>query len=183
MNNTKRLATIEAWDQELVTQGSVQLRNDARKLSLAFIGCVVFAFIGLVILLGDPSGGEIVFGGLAVLFFGVIGVPVLIWRIATGSPRVTVTREGVSVGNKTGVAWSDVEEVIGLKVNGARMLALRMRDSDTLDEAVQDSLTARALQPVSNKITGGSDFGIPTGLRANMDALGFWLTSVHERQA
>lgn len=183
MNDARRLATIEAWDQELVMQGSVRLRNDPRKLTLALIGCVLFAFIGIAILFGDASGGVVFVGVLAILFFGVLGIPVLIWRIATGSPRVTVTREGVTVGNKTGVAWSDVEEVVGLKVSGARSIALRMREEEALDEAVQDSLTARALQPLSNKITGGSDFGIPTGLRANMDALGFWLTSVHERQS
>ncbi|MDQ3273634.1 MAG: hypothetical protein M3Q39_01035 [Actinomycetota bacterium] len=44
------------------------------------------------------SGGmNAIFGLLAIAFFGVLGIPALVWRVATGRPVTVVDHQGIAV--------------------------------------------------------------------------------------
>lgn len=129
------------------------LKTARGKVAFLLVVSAVLAIFGIIVIAAGEGGTVI--GILAVVFFGLLGVPALGWRLATGRPVTVIDYAGVAVYN-VGVSWQDV---LGVRVFGPKRLVL-------LDLTPQGQATmANQLRPwhrvvarVETQITGRPAF-------------------------
>lgn len=142
------MAGAEALIAELELTGRAVVRARRDGLWLAILGALGFTAIGGLLLAGwieDPgwtTAHLLLVGGAAVLFFGVVGVPTLVWRSATASRSLVVTAEALELADGSIVRWPDVRSAKVVSVLGQRIAVLLPR-SERIDEH------RRRLRPVA----------------------------------
>lgn len=166
------------WEEQLLTQGRTVISTSVGRLVLALVGALLFTLIGLGMLTSDSVIAKIG-GGLCVLFFGVIGIPSLIWQMAR-RVKAVVTLEGVGLG-KDFVSWREVFAVALWEHPGGRVCMLTLTDEGAARQMAEASPAMRLLLDRDRKIVGAPAFSLPTTLKAPIPELTAWLTTVHER--
>ena len=176
MNETRAHAPMQTWDETLGRDGSVRLDASRGKTLAHLAVSIVLASFGAVLTReGGFIGG---YGWFAILFFGLLAVPFLAWRLWTGRPSITVTADDISLGAKVRIPWRDVSEVLTFKPRGgSRIILLRMTQAAAIQSAGWEGPLLRA----SNRLTKGPDVGVPNGLQADQERLTGWLAAVHAR--
>ena len=164
----------ERWTEELQRNGRVVLKTARGKVAFLLVVSAVLAIFGIIVIAAGEGGTVI--GILAVVFFGLLGVPALGWRLATGRPVTVIDYEGVAVDN-VGVSWQDV---LGVRILGPKRLVL-------LDLTPQGQATmANQLRPwhrvvarVETQITGRPAFAFPTDQGVAAQPFAAWLAWLH----
>lgn len=164
----------DRWTDELQRNGRVVLKTARGKVAFLLVVSAVLAIFGIIVIAAG-EGGTII-GILAVVFFGLLGVPALGWRLATGRPVTVIDYAGVAVDN-VGVNWQDVLDV---RVFGPKRLVL-------LDLTPQGQATmANQLRPwhrvvarVETQITGRPAFTLPTDQGVAAEPFAAWLAWLH----
>lgn len=88
---------------------------------------LVFTALGVIFL----ASGEVLMIGVGVVtigFFGVLGVPALVWQAMQRPVMVRLTEDGVELHERPFVPWSEIEDVEVRTVAGARMVVFLLRD-------------------------------------------------------
>lgn len=178
MTDAKARTTIEAWEDELRTAGAVHLGVSSSKTALHLVLGVFFTIAGILIIL---DGTVAVVGWFSVVVFGLL-IPVMLWRLMTGRPSLTVTESHVTISGSVHVAWCDVLAIVVFPARfGAQMILLRMRSEALQREAIRGSRWQARFIDSSNAMTKGPDLAIPRELEADQTSLTLWLVAVHNR--
>ncbi|WP_127130479.1 hypothetical protein [Georgenia sp. SYP-B2076] len=169
------MSDIEIWESELRTTGQVRLSTSRRHNVLALLGCLAFTAVGVAL-----ARESLFVAVLAVGFFGVIGIPVMIVQLV--KPRdVVVTATEVRFTSGLAVPWQQVAAVEIGALQRQTMILLRMTPDGAPQVKAQYGAVQRALAPANDGITGGPTVTLPVQLRADKAHLGAWLTGVHYR--
>ncbi len=165
----------QRWTADIQGNGRLVLKSARGKLAVLLVVCVAFVAIG-VVMMGE-GGGLMVIGVLAVAFFGVLGLPVLGWRVATGRPVTVIDHSGVAV-DRARVGWT---EIVGIRVFAAPIKTVLL---DTTPEAearlaAERSSWQRGLGHVNTQLTGHTSFALPTDQGVNPDEFASWLRWLH----
>lgn len=126
--------TLQAAIDELDRSGSVRVGSRRGGLLLAVLGALLFTAVSAWLLAGffvEPSWWAVprlLAGGVGVLFFGIIGVPTLLWRWATAQRSITVTTQGLALAGGSRIAWQHVRSAKLATVFGQRFAVLLPRD-------------------------------------------------------
>lgn len=179
MDQEKADATILAWETQLTRDGSVQLKPSRGKLFAYLLACLVFTAGGVLILFDSTQSA--VFGVLAIVFFGGMGIPTLLVHMVRDETSVSITSASVSIADKVTVPWDDVADVSLIRTGAAQMVSLRVRDEEAQRRALAGSRTSSSLRKLSNHITDDLDIPLPTGLKADPIVFATWLARVHAR--
>lgn len=127
------------------------------------------------------SGGmNAIFGLLAIAFFGVLGIPALVWRVATGRPVTVVDHQGIAV-DDVRLGWG---EILGVRVFDAptRIVLLDTTAEAEARLADQRSSWQRGLGHVNTQLTGHSSFALPTDQGVAPEAFADWLAWLHAQR-
>lgn len=117
---------------ELRRAGATTVRASRAGIGWALAGSIAFAAAGAALLVGAVVAGSAagipaaLVGAAAVLFFGVVGVPVLVHRAATADRAVRLDRHGVVLGDGSRAAWSAVRSARLETLLGQRFVVLRL---------------------------------------------------------
>ena len=169
------MSDIEIWESELRSAGQVRLRTSARHNILVLLGCLAFTAVGTAMFRESPLVGV-----LAVSFFGVLGIPVVVMQLVR--PRdVVVTPTEVRLSAGPTVPWHQVASVELGTLQRQTMILLRLTPDGAPHVKAQQGAVHRALAPANDAITGGPTVTLPVQLRADKVNLGAWLTGVHYR--
>lgn len=142
--------TAEAAIDELERTGRVAVRSEAGGIALVLLGSLAFAAFGALLVvpwLSEPSWMAVpafLLGSVSFGFFGVYGVPTLIWRWATASRSIVVTPDGAELAGGSRVRWAHVRSARLMTLVGQRFAVLLPRP-----ERVPDQL--RALSPPARR--------------------------------
>lgn len=177
-------ADPQRWESTLQQSGKVTLSQSRGKTIGLLAVAVALAAAGIFMI----ADGSLVFGWLAVTFFGVLGIPVLGYM--TLSPQsVTVTAEHISPKGAFDMPWSEVLEVFDFQAAGnTHSLALRLNEAGVqrvrssnsrLTQIGTDVLTPLANQYTDNDVV--ETYTLPPSLAGPQQEMIDWLNSVRER--
>lgn len=163
------------WTEELHRNGRLVRKSARGKLSLLLVVCVVFALVGLA--MAGTGGANSVFGILAAVFFGLLGIPALSWRVVTGRPVTVVDYAGVAVDGAR-LGWSDI---VGVRALGSpqQMVLLDTTPEAEARLAVERSWWKRGLGHANTAITGHTSFALPTDQGVTAEPFAAWLGELH----
>ncbi|ANH36748.1 hypothetical protein I601_0295 [Nocardioides dokdonensis FR1436] len=138
--------------------------------------CLAFTLVGVVMITRD-SGQVQVVGLASVLFFGALGLPVLLWQALRRTPQLVVQPGGVWLRqqDRQPVAWGDIERIELARVNRSTVVAL------VLDEAAYAGRFRSALAASAYRATmgGAPALMVPAHLTGRPDELRAWLAAEH----
>lgn len=134
-----------------MSTSEITIVTPRRKLIGLAVVCAVFAVMGAIVLLVNPTATlNLIVGVAALAFFGVGGG----WSIATQWRRSTILSadaDGIRVRGVGTVAWADVDRV-GAKGD---LLGIRLRDPAALLETAPPAYTRESLR--QTRSTSGFD--------------------------
>jgi hypothetical protein len=170
-----------AWEHELHTTGALVRRSRRSRMALVLLACVAFTAVSVLALLD----GGVVLGIIGTAFFGVLGIPAIGWRFATGRPVLRVTASSVAV-DRIEVPWSEVVDVRTVRLGrpGAgrlRLVVLGLKPAGAARRTAAGNGLARVLAPVNDRLTRGATLNLPDGLGLPAQELARWLSGVHAR--
>lgn len=119
---------------ELERTGRAVVRSRTGGVALALLGAVAFTAAGAALValwLVEPSWPQVpglVAGAAGVLFFGVVGVPTLVWRWATAARSITITADEATLAGGSRMRWALVRSARVASVMGQRFVVLLPRD-------------------------------------------------------
>ncbi|WP_405219580.1 hypothetical protein [Agrococcus sp. Ld7] len=132
--------TADGAIEELERTGRVVVRAAVGGIAAAILGALGFAAIGALLIwpwLSEPNWEATpaaVIGSAALIFFGVIGVPTLVWRWATASRSIVLTSEGAVLAGGSRVRWSHVRFARLMTILGQRFTVLLPRAERAADQ-------------------------------------------------
>jgi hypothetical protein len=141
--------TADAAIEELERSGRVVVRAVVGGIAAAVVGALVFAAIGALLIAGwvsEPSWAAVpaaLLGAVALGFFGLLGVPVLVARWATASRAVVLTADGAMLGGGSRVQWAHVRSARLETLLGQRFAVLLPREEHVADQLRALPLPAR----------------------------------------
>lgn len=165
------------WDDALQHQGRLILATARGKVTLLLLVSVTFTLAGIAMI--GAGGGTTIIAILAVVFFGVLGIPVLAWRVVTRRPVTVIDPQGIAI-DDVRVGWGEVRSI---RVFDAPTRIVLL---DTTPEAAA-RLTAgrsfwqRGSAHLNTQVTGHTSLALPTDQGVDPDAFAGWLISLHDR--
>lgn len=180
------LMSVDSYRTRLSHEGEVTFTQSRGKMFLFLLVSIAFAIVGLVMAFGDGSIVVRLVGWAAVLFFGVLGIPVLLLKAIRPTPQLSVsTDRGVwlSQGDASWVAWEDIDEVGLGEIQGQEMVALMVSPELYEQRFAESSTASRGLAAANERVVGATALVIPSGLPIKPVDLAEWLGSEHADRA
>jgi hypothetical protein len=163
----------------------IEIPFSKKKLYLGVIGSIVFVVLGVLMFLiaaeyGDGSErllrNEIVLkmiGGVGVLFFGAIGI-FLIIKLSDKRPGLVLDASGItdnSHGASAGfIPWSDITQITTKQVMATKFLLIHVKKPEAFISKAESKMKARLMQ--ANLKTYGTPLSITSNsLTYNFKAL------------
>lgn len=177
---------IDAYRTRLAHGEEITFTQPRWKMVLFLLVCVAFALVGLGMAFGDTGMGATIGGWAAVLFFGVLGIPLMLIRSIRPTPQLTVGAErGVWLdqGDSSWLAWPEIEAVTLGEVSGQKMVALAVSPELYDRRFAESSAVTRGLSSANESIIGGPGLVIPTNLSIAPADLAEWLAVEHAERA
>lgn len=179
-----RAADSKVWDRELAANGRVEFATSKKRLWLMTLVCLAFAGVGLVMVLFDPETEAQVWGWAAVVFFGVIGTPALVFQ-ALRTSVVVVDAHGVrpSVGGRHGtmvswpdlVPWSHIEGTGSRNIQGTTFVILYVTDAFEHEWLDACGPIARRLMRMNRAMYGTPSVALPANLHGDVNEIAGWI--------
>lgn len=150
----------------------VYATSRARSLLLA-LAALIFVVLGAVM----TQAGEaqaVLFGWLAILFFGVLGLPVLLWRGLRSSVALRVHRDrGIWLreGDASWVPWGAVWDVGIVRIQRQDIVAIRIDPQLHARRLAASGGAVRALHHVNAGLVGDHVLTVPSQLTIRPQSL------------
>lgn len=173
---------IDAYRTRLARGEEISFTQPRWKMFLFLLVCILFAFVGLGMAFGDTGIGGTIGGWAAVLFFGVLGIPLMAAKTVRPTPQLKVRADrGVwlAQGDSTWLAWPDIEAVTLGEVSGQQMVALAVDAQLYERRFAESSAITQGLSAANEKVIGGPALAIPTNLPIKPTVLADWLAAEH----
>lgn len=177
-------ADPKLWDERLAANGSVEFATSNKRFWLATLGCLIFALIGLGVVLFDSTAEAQMGGWATVVFFGVIAFPALLLQ-ATRSSVVVVDAYGVrpSVGGRRStlfswpdlVPWNHIEGTGTNDVQGTRFVILYITDEFEHEWLAGRSPLLRGLMRANRAMQGTASLALPANLQDDVNEVAHWI--------
>lgn len=178
--------TLDAYRTRLAHGEDITFAQPRRKTIPLLLAAIVFALIGLVMIGGGGGIGVTIGGWAAVLFFGVLGIPSMLFKVVRPTPQLTVSADrGVwlAQGDASWLAWRDIETVALGEVSGQKMVALEVAQEVYERRFAESSAATRGLAAANERLVGGPGLVIPTNLAIKPAVLADWLALEREQRA
>ncbi len=178
--------SVDAYRTQLARDGEITFTQSRGKMFFFLLGSLAFAVVGLVMAIGDGGLAVRLVGWVAVLFFGVIGIPTLLLKVVRPTPQLTVSADrGVwlAQGDASWVAWRDIHEVGLGEIQGQEMVALMVSPELYEQRFAESSVAGRGLAAANERVVGGTALVIPSGLPLRPVTLAEWLGTEHAERA
>lgn len=168
---------FQLWDDTLQHRGRLVLSTARGKVTLLLLVSITFTVAGIAMI--GTGGGATIIAILAVVFFGVLGIPVLAWRVVTRRPVTVIDPQGIAIDNVR-VGW---DEIRSIRVFDAptRIVLLDTTPDAEARLTTARSLWQRGLARLNTQLTGHTSFALPTDQGVDPDAFAGWLASLHDR--
>ena len=169
-------------NNNLTKEEQIEIPFSKTKMTLTFLGSVMFVGLGLWFLIKPPKSNHLILGnptlifitGLAaVIFFGFVAVTIF-RKFLDKNPGLILSKQGIT-DNSSGVSvglipWTDIQEVkITQEVNQRFIMLIVRNPQDYLDK-VKNPLKKTAMK--MNYNTYGSPISIsPNALQTNFEDL------------
>ncbi|MCB4208691.1 STM3941 family protein [Arthrobacter sp. UM1] len=165
---------------ELQQTGQTVFPTNMTRMWLSLLGTLGFTALGLWILFNPhptmrfPSWVVVIFGAAAVLFFGVIGIPSLLFQMARRNRLLVDMERGLSFGSEkigaqaeADIAWEEVKRVRswGYGVNSFTIVNLKPEAYARVQR--QSSTFNRVLTAANSKMIGENAYYFPATLKDN----------------
>lgn len=170
--------SMDTYRSRLAHGEEITFTQPRWKMFLFLLVCVVFAVIGLGMAFGETGRGGTIGGWAAVLFFGVLGIPLMLLKTIRPTPQLTVSAEkGVwlAQGDSSWLQWRQIERVALGEVSGQKMVVLAVGPQLYEQRFAEAPMAVRALATANEKIAGGPSLAIPTNLSMKPTVLAEWL--------
>lgn len=174
------------WDQQFERDGYVQFHGSRPQMLAAMAGCLVFTVIGVLLATLDnpPPAARVLLvpysGYLAIAFFGVVGIPVIAWRLISGRPHLRVDASGIVV-DHDGLGWDDIDQIVPYRntvvVTLTQQAYAKRRNGRSAIRMKIDDANRRLFGRPAWLASISSVAGAPP------PALSQWLSAMHERYA
>ena len=97
-----------------------------------FLGAVLFVFLGVMMLISDPSPKYpkwflIIVGSFSIVFFSFAGGIILLRLIST-KRELILNNEGINFQGKTFVAWEDIRGFQPIKIVQTKIILINVKD-------------------------------------------------------
>jgi len=140
------------------TSERIEIQLSKTKLTLLFIGCIIFFNLGIWFVINPPKVNITIFSnpitvfivGLAsILFFGSIGF--LIFRkLFDNSPGLIISDEGIN-DNSSGISigfvpWTDVIEIKETRVANQNIICLTLKNPQDYIDRQKNSIKKKSMQ-------------------------------------
>ncbi|WP_350269459.1 STM3941 family protein [Brevibacterium sp. CBA3109] len=171
---------VDAWAATLAQGQSVPFLFSRGKTVGLIIVSLIFVFIGLLMGLGGSLLWMII-GWVAVVFF-LLGCVVLVRRLFTRVPGLTVSPEGIAMKTaKAGVVpWSEILDIHPVKQNSNVFIEMVI----TTDEAERQAAAGLGVAELPTE-DGNSKLVLwaPNGFAVGKPELCYWLEQEHSTRA
>lgn len=166
------------WAKQFAEEGSIAFPSSRTKMSLGLLGCLAFSAVGIWMIL---QGGVVptVIGSLSIAFFGVVGVPIILWRWITRKPVVRIDREGVSSGERR-ARWADIEGFWVWSLSGSAVVVVQLRPEAANNLRAHTHPARRWLEDMNQRLVGPSTISLPSGNGFDPEAMAAWLNSLRQ---
>jgi len=148
------MPSYEEWSEQLAATGSVEIRASRLKVFGSLSGALALTALSVLLIRADNLA-VVVVGWIALAFFGVLSIPVLIHKLVVARVELRVTPEGVQTvqTGDTVIAWSAIEVVRLESVHRTTFISLVISEPEYGEKAI----------------------GLPGGLTARLAPLAEWL--------
>lgn len=159
----------------------LQFRTSRKKMALAGLGSLVFATIGLCMISSDSIFVQIG-GWLTVIFFGLICVPIAIFRSISPKVQVKVSNQGVWTRHADQwIPWAAIGIVDWATNGNTRYLALGIKDEAVSSIGTPEWRAERAAERAAEIAAGeepsATGVVLPNSLTISDDELAHLLAS------
>ncbi|RZU63597.1 hypothetical protein [Zhihengliuella halotolerans] len=169
------------WDRAFDSTGTLHFRTGRHVSVLALLGCLVFVAAGFW-MLGVERPLAAIAGVLALLFFGVMGVPTCVYLFF--KPRsLTFTADGVLITRRPLIPWEAVAGAGHVTQGPQTHGVLRLTPEGMA--AYEGALTGRAARVHASQksYTGGDGAFFPPYLPASPRDIAAWVNANRHRLA
>lgn len=173
---------VDAYRTRLAHGEEITFTQPRWKMFLFLLVCILFALVGLGMVFGDTGVGGTIGGWAAVLFFGVLGIPLMFIKTIRPTPQLAVSAEKgiwLAQGDSSWVSWQEIEGVALGEVSGQKMVALGVDPQLYERRFAESSAVTRGLSTANEQIIGGPALTIPTNLPIKPTVLADWLAVEH----
>ncbi len=162
-------------EQALAVNGSVTLTQPRLRMILMLPLAAAFTGAGILMVMN-----EVWFGWVAIGFFGILGIPAILWQIA--HPRTTVvTAQGIAIHKNPPVPWTQTDGVEQFGASSNRLIVIMLTPEFHDHMRSQKSPAQRALQSANNVSVGAPSVALPSPLPFKADLVQAWLETVRWR--
>lgn len=154
----------------MTNEEQIEIPLSKTKMTLTFLGSLVFVGLGLWFLINPPKSNHLLFGnptlifiaGLAsVIFFGLVAVTIF-RKFCDNKPGLIISRQGIT-DNSSGVSaglipWTDIQEIRISQVMNQKFLMFIVRNPEYYLDKVSNPLKRNAMK--INYKTYGSPISI-----------------------
>jgi len=174
-------SSFPEWDHTFDSTGTLHFRTGRHVPVLALLGCLVFVAAGLW-MLGVERPLAAIAGVLAVLFFGVVGIPASVYLIF--NPRIlTFTATGVQISRRPLIPWKAVAGAGHITQGPQVHCVLRLTPEGMA--AYEGALTGTAARVDASQksYAGGDGVFFPPYLPASPRDIAAWVNANRQRLA
>ena len=164
----------EEWSEQLAATGSVEIRASRLKVFASLLGALALTALSVLMIRAD-NVALVVVGWLALALFGLLSIPVLIYKLVVARVELRVTPEGVQTvqTGDTVIAWSAIEVVKLSRVHRTSFISLVISEP-AYGELM--STTPRRVKGAGDRaVIGEKAVGLPGGLTGKLADLAEWL--------
>lgn len=172
-----READPAVWDQAIARTGSLVLHTERRRGAMFILLAVVMTAASLFAALAASRLVVTIAGWAGLVFFGVLGIPVLTWSTVGGRPVTVVDAQGVAVSSRR-LAWHDIAEIVVFTTSGTAMVAVVPTERGADNLASQSSLWTQLTDHANRMMLGTSALFLPTLQGVAPEPFCAWLNRV-----
>lgn len=166
----------------MTKEEQIKIPLSKTKMTLAFLGSLMFVGLGLWFLINPPKSNHWLLGnptlmfviGLAsVIFFGIVAL-IIFRKFSDNNPGLTISKQGIT-DNSSGVSagiipWTDIQEIKITQVMNQKFLMFIVKNPQDYLDRVTNPLKRNAMK--MNYKTYGSPISISSNaLQTNFDDL------------
>lgn len=163
------------WTEDLRRQGRVVLTTDRASMLRGLVLLVVLT-AGSAFVIGMGSIYTIA-GYVGIVFFGVLGIPVIAWKAITARPVTRIDARGVAIDGAL-VEWAAIDRITTFSVAGADMVVLVLTERAARERAGDEALSRRMVAEANARLMGGPVVALPSHQGVDVAELAAWLTGL-----
>jgi len=166
----------------MTKEEQIEIPLSKTKMTLTFLGSLVFVGLGLWFIIKPPISNHWLFGNpiivlilglVSVIFFGLLAVTIF-RKFSDKKPGLTISQQGIT-DNSSGISaglipWTDIQEIKISQVMNQKLLMFIVRNPEDYLDKVKNPLKRNAIK--INYKTYGSPISISSNaLQTNFDDL------------